>query len=142
MNYKIQEIKIKYLIYVSTPFGFNKKNIDNILEISNANNKKNNITGCLIYRSDLYLQYLEGPSKDLEHTYNKILKDKRHTDIKKLSDMNTKRRLFASWAMRGDPLITSMWNNMDVKEGTVKKLNSSEAFKLFETVAREIDQFN
>ena len=44
--------------------------------------------------------------------------------------------------MRGDPLITSMWNNKDVKEGTVKKLNSAEAFKLFETISREIDQFN
>ena len=56
-----------------------------------------------------------------------------------MSENNSKRRLFASWAMRGDPLITSMWNN---KEGTVKKLNPAEAFKIFETVSREIDQFN
>ena len=139
---KILETKIKYLIYVSTPLGFNKKNINSILEISNLNNKKNNITGCLIYRSDLYLQYLEGPSKELENTYNGILKDNRHSDIKKLSENNTKRRLFANWAMRGDPLITSMWNNKDVMEGTVKKLKSVEAFKIFETVSREIDQFN
>ena len=130
------------MIYVSTPFGFNKKNINSILEISNLNNKKNSITGCLIYRSDLYLQYLEGPSKELENTYNKILNDKRHSNIKKLSENNSKRRLFASWAMRGDPLITSMWNNKDVMEGTVKKLNPAEAFKIFETVSREIDQFN
>ena len=65
---KILETKIKYLIYVSTPLGFNKKNINSILEISNLNNKKNSITGCLIYRSALYLQYLEGPSKELENT--------------------------------------------------------------------------
>lgn len=96
----------------------------------------------MVYRFDLYIQYLEGPSKELEKTYGKILKDKRHTDIKKLSENTTKRRLFTSWAMRGDPLITSMWNNKDVKEGTVKKLNSAEAFKLFETISREIDQFN
>ena len=139
---KILETKIKYLIYVSTPLGFNKKNINSILEISNLNNKKNNITGCLIYRSDLYLQFLEGPSKELENTYNGILKDKRHSDIKKLSENNTKRRLFANWAMRGDPLITSMWNNKDVMEGTVKKLKSADAFKIFEKVSREIDQFN
>ena len=59
-----------------------------------------------------------------------------------MSENNTKRRLFANWAMRGDPLITSMWNNKDVMEGTVKKLNPTEAFKIFETVSREIDQFN
>ena len=59
-----------------------------------------------------------------------------------MSENNSKRRLFASWAMRGDPLITSMWHNKDVMEGTVKKLNPAEAFKIFETVSREIDQFN
>ena len=133
---------IKNLIYVSNPVGFNEKNIKNILETSNINNKKNKVTGCLIYRQDLYLQFLEGPQKELEFTYNKILSDKRHTDIQKLSENSTKRRLFTNWAMRGDPLMTSMWTNKDIKDGKVKKLNSNEALKLFEKFSREIDQFN
>ena len=110
---------IKNLIYVSNPVGFNEKNIKNILETSNINNKKNKVTGCLIYRQDLYLQFLEGPQKALEFTYNKILSDKRHTDIHKLSENSTKRRLFTNWAMRGDPLMTSMWTNKDIKDGKV-----------------------
>ena len=133
---------IKNLIYVSNPVGFNEKNIKNILETSNINNKKNKVTGCLIYRQDLYLQFLEGPQKELEFTYNKILSDKRHTDIHKLSENSTKRRLFTNWAMRGDPLMTSMWTHKDIKDGKVKKLNSNEALKLFEKFSREIDQFN
>ena len=116
--------------------------IKNILETSDINNKKNKVTGCLIYRQDLYLQFLEGPQKELEFTYNKILSDKRHTDIKKLSENSTKRKLFTNWAMRGDPLMTSMWTNKDIKDGKVKKLNSNEALKLFEKFSREIDQFN
>ena len=116
---------IKNLIYVSNPVGFNEKNIKNILETSNINNKKNKVTGCLIYRQDLYLQFLEGPQKELEFTYNKILSDKRHTDIHKLSENSTKRRLFTNWAMRGDPLMTSMWTHKDIKDGKVKKLNSN-----------------
>ena len=63
---------------------------------------------------------LEGPQKELELTYNKILSDKRHTDIQKLSENSTKRRLFTNWAMRGDPLMTSMWTNKDIKDGKVK----------------------
>ena len=63
---------IKNLIYVSNPVGFNEKNIKNILKTSIINNKKNKVTGCLIYRQDLYLQFLEGPQKELEFTYNKI----------------------------------------------------------------------
>ena len=133
---------IKNLIYVSNPVGFNKKNIKNILETSNINNKKNKVTGCLIYRQDLYLQFLEGPQKELEFTYNKILSDKRHTDIHKLSENSTKRRLFTNWAMRGDPLMTSMWTHKDITDGKVKKLNSNESLKLFEKFSREIDQFN
>ena len=133
---------IKNLIYVSNPVGFNEKNIKNILETSNINNKKNKVTGCLIYRQDLYLQFLEGPQKELEFTYNKILSDKRHTDIHKLSENSTNRRLFTNWAMRGDPLMTSMWTHKDIKDGKVKKLNSNESLKLFEKFSREIDQFN
>ena len=133
---------IKNLIYVSNPVGFNEKNIKNILETSDINNKKNKVTGCLIYRQDLYLQYLEGPQEELEFTYNKILSDKRHTDIHKLSENSTKRRLFTNWAMRGDPLMTSMWTHKDIKDGKVKKLNSNESLKLFKKFSREIDQFN
>ena len=136
------ETKIKYLIYTSTPIGFDEENINSILEISRINNSNNKITGCLVYRSDLYFQYLEGPIKELENTYNRIIKDKRHSNIVKLSENSTTRRLFASWAMRGDPLLTSMWTNEDVKKGVAQKLSFDEAFKLFEKFAREIDQFN
>ena len=38
--------------------------------------------------------------------------------------------------MRGDPLITSMWNNKDVMEGTVKKLNPAEAFKILKVITK------
>ena len=71
-----------------------------------------------------------------------MLCDKRHTEIYKLGENSTKRRLFANWAMRGDPLITSMWTSEDVNNGVVKKLKSAEALKLFEKISREIDQFN
>ena len=80
------EFEIKYLIYTSHPIGFDAKNINSILEISKINNKKHNLTGCLVYRQDLYLQYLEGPDENLEITYKRILNDKRHSKIFKQGD--------------------------------------------------------
>ena len=136
------EFEIKYLIYTSHPIGFDEKNINNILEISKINNKKHNLTGCLVYRQDLYLQYLEGPDENLEITYKRILNDKRHSKIFKLSENFTTRRLFANWAMRGNPLMTSMWTNSDVKKGIIQEMSSDDAYKLFEKFSREIDQFN
>ena len=53
---------IKQVIYVSTPVGFSDKILDSILVQSQVNNKKNEITGALICRSDLYLQYSRGSS--------------------------------------------------------------------------------
>ena len=48
------------------------------------NNKRDQITGALICRSDLYLQYLEGPTKSIDDTFNKIKDDDRHVEIKVL----------------------------------------------------------
>ena len=47
---------IKQVIYVSKPVGFDDQVLDSILVQSKQNNEKNQITGALICRSDLYLQ--------------------------------------------------------------------------------------
>ena len=51
--------KIKHLIYTSKPVNFDDFNIGNILKSSQKNNKKDGITGALIFREDIYLQFLE-----------------------------------------------------------------------------------
>ena len=87
---------IKQVIYVSKPVGFDDKILDSILVQSKRNNEKNQISGALICRSDLYLQYLEGPAHKIDFIYSKIKLDNRHTDVKLLEDSRSKRRLFSN----------------------------------------------
>ena len=132
---------IKQVIYVSTPVGFNDKILDSILLQSHVTNKKNEITGALICRSDLYLQYLEGPAYKIDFIYSKIKLDNRHTDVILLEDGRSKRRLFSNWAMRDDPVKDWMWTQEEVADGAIKQLSEGDAMKIFVRHSREVDQF-
>ena len=91
---------IKQVIYVSKPVGFDEEILNNILTLSRFNNERNQITGALVCRSDLYLQYLEGPAHKIDSVYSKIKIDDRHEDVRLLEDGRSRRRLFSNWAMR------------------------------------------
>ncbi len=132
---------IKQVIYVSKPVGFDDKILDSILVQSKRNNEKNQITGALICRSDLYLQYLEGPAHKIDFVYSKIKLDSRHTDVKLLEDTRSKRRLFSNWAMRDDPVKDWMWTQKDVADAIFERLSKNDAMKIFVQHSKEIDQF-
>ena len=133
--------QIKHLIYTSTPINFDDFSISNILKSSQKNNKKDGITGALIFREDIFLQFLEGPENKVDKAFNNIASDKRHKNVLKLKEDITDRKLFTSWAMRGDPVKSWMWSYEDVDNGIVKKLKPEDAFEVFEKLSREIDQF-
>ena len=132
---------VKHLIYWSTPFGFDQNMLDTVLMSSKENNKKRNITGALISRSDLFLQYLEGPPLQVDLTFQKIKNDDRHVEITILNEGTTGRRLFASWAMRDDPVKTWMWTRDDVSKRILNDLGSEDAMNIFTRHAKEVDQF-
>ena len=132
---------IKQVIYVSKPVGFDEEILNSILTLSRFNNEKNQITGALICRSDLYLQYLEGPAHKIDFIYSKIKLDNRHTDVILLEDGRSKRRLFSNWAMRDDPVKDWMWTQEEVADGAIKQLSEGDAMKIFVQHSREVDQF-
>ena len=134
--------QIKHLIYTSKPINFDDFSISSILKSSQKNNKKDGITGALIFREDIFLQFLEGPENKVDKAFNNIASDKRHKNVLKLKEDITDRKLFTSWAMRGDPVKSWMWSYEDVDNGIVKKLKPEQALKVFEKLSREIDQFN
>ena len=134
--------KLKHLIYYSVPTTFDEETIEEILLKSRQNNAQSNVTGALICRSDLYFQYLEGPVDEVHKTFKKIELDDRHKNIQKIKEDETTRRLFASWAMREDPVKSWMWTRTEVKTGILTRIKPKEAFEAFERLSREVDQFD
>ncbi|MDR9394877.1 MAG: BLUF domain-containing protein [Roseovarius sp.] len=60
------------LVYASRPFGFDQATLSNLLLDSRRANVRDNITGALFARHDLYLQLLEGPDQKVEAVYRRI----------------------------------------------------------------------
>jgi hypothetical protein len=132
---------IKQVIYVSKPVGFDEEILNSILTLSRFNNEKNQITGALICRSDLYLQYLEGPAHKIDSVYSKIKIDDRHEDVRLLEDGRSRRRLFSNWAMRGEPVKDWIWTEEEVSNGALERLSGDGAMDIFIKHSKEIDQF-
>jgi hypothetical protein len=70
-----------------------------ILEQSRSNNPALGITGILCHSGGIYLQVLEGGRAAVNHLYNKIAVDKRHSDVTVLHYEEVSERGFASWTM-------------------------------------------
>ena len=129
---------IKHLIYSSRPFGFDQNTLNGILVTSIDNNKKGHITGAFICRSDLYLQYLEGPTETIDETFDKIKRDDRHVEVKILKEGMNSERLFPRWAMRDDPVRSWMWSREEVDKGALDTIDADEAYSIFVRHSKEL----
>ena len=135
-------MKLTQLVYCSQPFGFSLEILSAILVASRANNRKYDITGALICRSDIFLQLLEGPEQQVKNTYHAIQNDDRHINVYHLIDQPVKKRLFPAWAMKDDPVKTWMWSREDVSNGIVKALSKAEVEEVFVKLSKEATIFN
>ena len=115
---------LKYLIYASKPFGFDQSVLNGILVTAKTNNQRFQITGALICRSDLYLQFLEGPASEIDRIYQNIRRDDRHVEITLLAEGGAQARLFPDWAMRDDPVRSWMWSREEIADGALKMIHS------------------
>lgn len=91
---------MKYLIYISTSIRLlTDPELLEILEVSRDRNKKNGITGVLLYSEGTFIQFLEGPQKELKEIYSAIVNDMRHKNIIKLVEEPIEQRSFPDWTM-------------------------------------------
>ena len=127
------------LIYSSRPFGFDEAALNGILIISRRNNPRDEITGALICRHDLYLQLLEGPQAAVEARYDTIARDNRHLEVVKRVSRQVSERLFPKWAMRDDPARSWIWTAAEIKNGALDRAIPSEFTSIFSRLATEID---
>ena len=88
------------LIYCSAAKdGLTSTDISDILKIARDFNKKNNITGCLLYHNNEFIQILEGDKKIVQELYSKIVKDIRNFNVNLIAEGEKTEKSFENWSM-------------------------------------------
>ena len=73
--------------------------IRDILIESVANNRRDDITGALIHDDKWFAQALEGPETAVSATFERILRDSRHADVRLIKMQPVATRRFGAWWM-------------------------------------------
>jgi len=71
-----------------------------LVQVAQARNATESITGLMLYDDGRFYQWLEGPVESVARIMRLIRSDRRHTDIEILSDKPTAVRQFGDWKMR------------------------------------------
>ena len=88
------------LIYRSVALDkINSSEITKILNTSREFNLKNNITGCLLFYKNEFVQILEGEQDVIEKLNTKIEKDTRHSNVILIAKNEKSERTFHNWVM-------------------------------------------
>lgn len=103
--------------------GVDKEAVKEILKTARAFNSEHNISGCLLFHENHFLQLLEGEFNVLMELYEKIKKDKRHTKLVLIHMQETKSRTYSDWTMAFKSL----------KENEMKKHTGLTTFSQFES---------
>ncbi|MBS1300930.1 BLUF domain-containing protein [Loktanella sp. SALINAS62] len=124
------------LIYASQPFGYDAILLSDILNDARACNLRDDITGALVCRHDIYLQLLEGPTEQVTAAYTRICRDDRHVAVHKLVSRQVTSRMFGNWAMLHDPAKSLIWTKDQIDDGILDRIPPSEIIGMFESVSR------
>ena len=127
---------MKQLIYRSQPFGFDSAMLAGILTRARHNNRRDDITGALICRQDMYLQLIEGPADKIDALYARILVDDRHCDVQLLLNHDVDQRLFPLWSMLDDTMPSMAWSPGEIADGAIETATPAMLQTIFENVAR------
>ncbi|MBC7696312.1 MAG: BLUF domain-containing protein [Burkholderiales bacterium] len=84
-----------------------------ILNISKQWNSTHNITGCLLYYNHEFLQILEGDDIAVKDLFSQIEKDRRHSNISRISENEKSNRTFKNWSMAYHELKKSEIHDMN-----------------------------
>lgn len=122
---------MKQLIYRSQPFGFDNAMLAGILLGARRNNQRDDITGALICRHDLYLQLIEGSADAIDALYARIVADDRHSDVQLLLVRDVTERMFPTWAMLDDEAPSLFWSPAEVAAGALEAASPDELREAF-----------
>ena len=101
------------LIYTSLAEPKNQtKDVRDILESSERNNKASSVTGLLLFDSQRYIQILEGQAEDVETLFDVIGKDSRHHSLELLHKGKITGRSFETWRMAYEALPKGLLDDL------------------------------
>lgn len=91
---------MKAVVYISKAMpDFKLSEIISMLENAKQFNKKEDITGCILYHKKTFIQIIEGEAEKIDALYYRIKKDQRHERVTTLYDGPLEKRLFGQWSM-------------------------------------------
>ncbi|WP_420408552.1 BLUF domain-containing protein [Hoeflea sp.] len=88
------------LLYVSgASREMSERDLDNILHTSRTNNRRNDVTGMLLWADGVFIQILEGDADTVHRLVSRIKRDPRHCYFMVMHEQTTNERLFSEWSM-------------------------------------------
>lgn len=90
------------IVYVSEAVGDAGSALMPLIDIigaSDRNNRRDHVTGVLMRHDGRFFQTIEGTRADLDRLMSRLRSDRRHANIRILSDAKVEARLFSKWAM-------------------------------------------
>ena len=125
--------QLVYVSYITSTGLLNAGTLNDIAEVSIANNEADNITGILCYGNGCFLQCVEGTEQALTNQKNRLLLDDRHKNLKILEFVKIAKRVFTGWSLRAITLERWMIND--------PKIKSLLPFKPYELKSNQHRQF-
>lgn len=118
-------------VYTSRPFGFGDAILNSILMEARRANDRDGVTGALICRGDIYIQWLEGPDAQVRNTLERIKRDDRHLEMTLHVEAPAYERMFGKWAMLHDPAASWIWSQEEVAGGAAERATPEEVIAFF-----------
>lgn len=90
------------IVYVSDAVGVAADSLlalIDIIGVSDRNNRRDHLTGVMMRCDGRFFQAIEGRRVDLDRLMGRLRADRRHADLRILSDRRITERLFPAWAM-------------------------------------------
>ncbi|MEX3015557.1 BLUF domain-containing protein [Gymnodinialimonas hymeniacidonis] len=129
-------MSVTQIIYSSTPFGYDANLLNGLLADARRCNKRDGITGALVCRRDVYLQFLEGNDGAVRNTLERIARDDRHVEVITRYDAPSDTRLFSDWDMLHDPAHSWAWSEGQVAEGALDQAGADDFHAVFNAIAK------
>lgn len=127
------------LVYVSVAsHPMTDEDILKILAQSRKNNKRDDVTGALLYRGERFIQILEGPDDEVHKWFGIIETDPRHRNVQKLSEKQIVSRQFPEWTMGFKPATDEAIAGIDGFEDFFRARTGLDRIKHAENEAQQM----